>query len=607
MKSSIKRILSAAVALSVATQPAQAALLTLASQPIYLGAAIPPVVMLNVGRDHQLHYKAYTDYSDLDEDGVLETTYKHTITYYGYFDSFKCYTYSSSNNRFEPFGATANKYCEGANAGRWAGNFLNWVSMTRIDAVRKLLYGGLRSTDTATNTVLERSYLPPDAHSFAKFYGGKDEAGTDDFHKLTPFTSSDIRTTTNTTVAADNITIGSGSKTFNVVSVGNLAPLVIGDAVKARMTASPTNFMIGRVTAIAGSAVTIDVDANTGSTGAGSAVAWTIENLTQVGVSFCNVTMGATTGAQQLSQTNTNPPLLKAARGNFSLWSSMERYQCHWDEDSSNPGKGAAFVNTRWNGNVPSASGIFSNAGEPSTGTHRLGGTDFIVRVQVCVSTLLGTEKCKEYATNNAFKPIGLVQTYGEPGLLRFGLMTGSYAKNMSGGVLRKNPGALSDEITVGRNLQFAALGGTHHRHAEPPAAVRLRLQRRGLRQRYLPDFHCHRRLGRRQPLAVHRRQLLHLGQPDVGDLPRVAALLRRRLGARRLHLYVGGVEGQCARLAARHVEQRRQLPQQHQLLHALECAEFQRGGGLVRPRSVWRHERARRHTRCRDAHQYRG
>src|SRR5262245_12784347 len=102
MKRSIKQILSATLAFCVATQPAQAALLNLASQPIYLGAAIPPVVMLNIGRDHQLHYKAYTDYSDLDEDGVMETTYKHSIIYYGYFDSFKCYTYNTGTSRFEP-------------------------------------------------------------------------------------------------------------------------------------------------------------------------------------------------------------------------------------------------------------------------------------------------------------------------------------------------------------------------------------------------------------------------------------------------------------------------------------------------------------------------
>ncbi len=467
MKSPIKQILSATIALGIAIQPAQAALLTLATQPIYLGAAIPPVVMLNVGRDHQLHYKAYTDYSDLDGDGVLDTTYKHSITYYGYFDSFKCYNYSTTNNRFEPFGTTTDKYCTGANAGKWSGNFLNWVSMTRIDAVRKLLYGGLRSTDTATVTVLERSYLPPEAHSFAKYYEGKDESGADDFHKLTPFTSANVRTSTNATTSTDSETIpGLGptvTRTFTVAAIGNLAPLVIGDAIKATSIASPANYMIGRVTVISGSNVTIEVDGNTGSfppVAAGPFVSWRVENLSQVGISFCNVTMGATSGANQLSHTNTNPPLLKVARGNFSLWSSMERYQCHWDEEISSPDKGAAFTNTRWNGNVPSASGINSNAGEPSTGLHLLGGTNFIVRVQACVASLIGTEKCKEYNTNNAFKPIGLVQTYGEPGLLRFGLMTGSYAKNVSGGVLRKNPGALTDEIAADGTFLAAPAAG---------------------------------------------------------------------------------------------------------------------------------------------------
>jgi hypothetical protein len=54
MKLSIKKVLSATIALCVATQPAQAALLTLASQPIYLGAAIPPQVMLTMTKDQQL-------------------------------------------------------------------------------------------------------------------------------------------------------------------------------------------------------------------------------------------------------------------------------------------------------------------------------------------------------------------------------------------------------------------------------------------------------------------------------------------------------------------------------------------------------------------------
>ncbi|HXW10270.1 MAG TPA: hypothetical protein VD737_06625, partial [Steroidobacteraceae bacterium] len=201
MKLPLRKVLSATLAFCVATQPAQAALLTLATQPIYLGAAIPPQVMITMTKDQQLFKKAYNDYTDLDNDGVLELTYKHSINYYGYFDSFKCYNYNTTNLRFEPFATTADKYCTGANAGKWSGNFLNWASMTRMDAVRKLLYGGLRSEDKNDETVLERAYLPTDAHSFAKYYNGADT------NRLTPFTglTTEQTYTSTTTMTLPNL------------------------------------------------------------------------------------------------------------------------------------------------------------------------------------------------------------------------------------------------------------------------------------------------------------------------------------------------------------------------------------------------------------------
>ena len=46
--------------------------------------------------------------------------------------------------------------------------------MTRMDAVRKVLYGGKRSSDTAavgsSSVVLERAFIPQDAHSWGKEY-----------------------------------------------------------------------------------------------------------------------------------------------------------------------------------------------------------------------------------------------------------------------------------------------------------------------------------------------------------------------------------------------------------------------------------------------------
>jgi len=146
--------------------------LTLADQPLFLTQNQPPLVMLTMGRDHRFYYEAYNDASDLNGDGVLDYVYKPgQIDYYGYFDSFKCYTYDSGSGLFAPSSVTtiaALKKCSGAS--EWSGDWLNYNTMTRMDTLRKVLYGGRRIADTGTQTVLERSFIPQDAHGWAKKY-----------------------------------------------------------------------------------------------------------------------------------------------------------------------------------------------------------------------------------------------------------------------------------------------------------------------------------------------------------------------------------------------------------------------------------------------------
>lgn len=135
-----------------------------AQVPLFLGGG-QPLVMLTMSRDHKLYYEAYNDASDINGDGVLDVGYKPaTINYFGYFDSFKCYTHDGS--RFNVAATTADKRC----SGQWSGDFLNYVTMTRMDAIRKVLYGGYRSTDGDALTVLERAFIPQDAHSWGKEY-----------------------------------------------------------------------------------------------------------------------------------------------------------------------------------------------------------------------------------------------------------------------------------------------------------------------------------------------------------------------------------------------------------------------------------------------------
>jgi type IV pilus assembly protein PilY1 len=330
---------------------------SIAQNPLFVGQALPPKVMLNMSKDHQLFFKAFDDYSDLDGDGIPETTYKHAFNYYGYFDSFKCYKYV--NNRFEPKTISADKYCGGnEEAGQWSGNFLNWATMSRMDVIRKILYGGFRSTDATTETVLERAYIPTDAHSWAKFYIGSD------LNKLTPYNFGEGLTLCNTTDA----------------STGTSATLP--------------------VTAL---------------------------------------------------------PLIRTARGNFSLWAANERWQCRWHEDVGSPSSGTAG-SAGTNGNT--ASGI-SGASSTSPVKANSDSKEFNAQVKVCVSiALVGQEKCKSY-TATSIKPTGLIQEFGDDDKMFFGLMTGSFQKNKDGGVLRKNVTAFSDEINPdGRFVSPAPAAG---------------------------------------------------------------------------------------------------------------------------------------------------
>jgi type IV pilus assembly protein PilY1 len=366
--------------------------------PLFLSNPVVPLAMLNMSKDHQLYMKLYDDYSDITDtratvsgnpnpnygkfaqDGVIDTTYVNIYDYYGYFDSGKCYSYSATNKRFEPAAlVNASKYCDGTT---WSGNFLNWATMTRIDAVRKMLFGGYRSKDD-TETVLERVLLPQDGHAFAKYYNNSD------LSQLMP------------TTVIDGADLGLAS-TFK-----------------------------------------------------------------ETGITFCNTTR-ASNGMSQAISTATNPPVLRIAKGNFSLWASNERWQCTWNEEHS-----------ATNSNKPADSGIYAFNSNPKrtglTAGNSAGGFDargdgdgdgivdgdFIVRVQVCKNSTLKESNCFAYPNGN-LKPRGLLHKYGEDfdnkkAKILFGLMTGSYSKNKQGGVLRKNISNLSDEVDSNSGI-FSAI-----------------------------------------------------------------------------------------------------------------------------------------------------
>ena len=151
-----------------------------AQLPLFLNKAVPPLNMLVVGRDHKLFFPAYNDASDIDGDGSIDIRYKPSIDYLGYFDSYKCYSYNGSY--FTAASTTADKTCGGS---AWSGDYLNYLTTSRADALRKVLYGGYRYVDTATQTILARAYISTDAHTWGKEYNSILVDGYD-LRKYTP-------------------------------------------------------------------------------------------------------------------------------------------------------------------------------------------------------------------------------------------------------------------------------------------------------------------------------------------------------------------------------------------------------------------------------------
>lgn len=333
--------------------------------PVYASKGATPLVMLTMARDHTLFFPAYNDLSDLDGDGALDIRFKPTFEYVGLYNPAYCYSYS--NGLFSPLqeavsgtDATTGKpligLCSTELTGNslWSGNFLNYVTTSRMDALRVALYGGTREVDTVNSTVLRRAYIPQDGHAWAKEYS---------------------------------------SPAVDGYEISQYTPL-------ANPSASDRRHFFGSLTSTAA------VDAT-------KAYTYTGEDYPPVGVACAD-----------LDTCSNYPPLLRVvanAENRVWDWASSER-----------PVLSAVARPKSWSAAVTPKGYV--------SGTL----TDYTVRVQVCVAGFLSG--CKQYP-NGKYKPTGVLHEYGEDGSVNFGLLTGSYDQNLSGGRLRKNIGKFTDEI----------------------------------------------------------------------------------------------------------------------------------------------------------------
>lgn len=345
---SVNRLLKCTLALSALSVNFAVNAVIWPATPAGSTISATPMTMLVASKDHKMFYEAYNDASDVDGDGTLDTRFKPSITYYGLFDSTYCYAYSTTNSRFSAAGtAGALGVCTSSTA-EWSGNWLNYMTTTRIDALRKVLYGGHREVDTTTSTILRRAYVPQDAHSWGK-----------------EFTSE----------------------------------LVDG-------------FKISDYTPLA--------EPNTGTRHF-----------------FGNLTANKSTDCATLSSCSDSLNPLLRVRTNVGSgkriweWASKERPVLH--------------------------DALSSGAFPTDTGTEQ----NFAIRVRVCTSGY--RNGCKAYTDSDGvvtYKPIGLLHEYGESNAMYFGLLTGSYDDNMSGGRLRKTVGSFANEVDDSTGIFKAYLSG---------------------------------------------------------------------------------------------------------------------------------------------------
>ena len=125
--------------------------------PPYVVQNIPPNVLILLDVSRSMQYFAYYDGSntpgDTSDDRLCNnsalpctkfTAARPATGYYGYFDPTQWYTYGS--NVFSPAGKMTGTHP----ANTWSGDFLNWLTMRRIDVMRKVLTGGKPTSNKLT-------------------------------------------------------------------------------------------------------------------------------------------------------------------------------------------------------------------------------------------------------------------------------------------------------------------------------------------------------------------------------------------------------------------------------------------------------------------------
>ncbi|MDR1039325.1 MAG: hypothetical protein LBR80_04005 [Deltaproteobacteria bacterium] len=197
------------------------------SSPFQATPQVIPQVLIVLSKHIQMFGQAYPGILDMDGDGRADTGFNPGVEYVGYFDARSCYGYVGSTRKgsFGEYatGDTAGYFlragpavdddsaqavaaarpkglpdyvisprsatgiCRGvrlSGTGTFSGNWLNYMATSRMDAIRRILYGGARDTDTPTETWLGGSFVPPDSTVW-----GSEVRSDDTWGEITPLSA----------------------------------------------------------------------------------------------------------------------------------------------------------------------------------------------------------------------------------------------------------------------------------------------------------------------------------------------------------------------------------------------------------------------------------
>lgn len=472
----------------------------LAQTPLFVSESYPPLNMLVMGRDHKLYYEAYNDASDLDGDGVIDVGYKpDKIDYYGYFNNNACYTYSDA--KFSPSAAatgTKKKQCDGTT---WSGDFLNYLTTSRMDAMRRVLYGGTRVEDTTTSTVLQGSFIPRDAHSWGKAYDPTRDIAVYDIRQYAPL-AQPVSGTRH--LFAVTTTDQSGDGAIPILRVLNDSKYQIWEWVSKEQPVAQKNCIDNGTLCeqAAGSTydilpssayrnLTIKTWRSSGATPVNSAGMDSFFVNNAIASRLCGTgsvsaidTQGANNnpfvpGANSCTQDNYITEIAGEiyipAAGSYTFAVDGDDAVDVSIENSAPIGWYGGHAGNRSQEGLDSHSGSisFGSAGWKTLKFRHVEGTggdlwglalkftrpkseivDRKIRVEACSSgnAALREESCKPYPNSGGtiiYKPTGLLHDFGENEKMYFGLLTGSYQKNIAGGTLRRNVSKFTEEVDL--------------------------------------------------------------------------------------------------------------------------------------------------------------